>query len=132
MSNSDLNIDACLKNWGYWKRNYITGLDYPDKTLIDKIRKKEILGDGCKGGGGIEENKNKVFFKDNEEAQKIDTCYKLLSTIHKQEMAVLAAAYVYDWKTNKISKEIGTSRYNVNQLLKRGKILLEGTLIRVH
>ena len=122
-------LDYLLEKYGRWKRNYVVGLGYPSSSIESQIQSGEIFGDGCRRGGR-KPGAHDPNFREDQESSYINRCINQMKKTHTQEMKVLDLVYVCDWSVKQIAKEVGSSRYQVYQLLRRSKTLLEGWLIR--
>ena len=126
---STAQLNLLLEKYGRWKRDYITGLGFPSGTIESKIGSGEIFGDGC-GKGGRKPGSTDPTFNGDEESSYINRCINQMKNTHPREMKVLDLVYVCDWSVKKIARDIGCSRYAIDQLLRRGKTLIEGWMIR--
>ena len=122
-------LNYLLEKYGRWKRDYVIGLGYPPSSVEMNIRSGGVFGDGCSGGGGKIGYRDPIF-KEDAESSYINRCINQMKKTHTAEMKVLDLIYVCDWSVKKIAEEIGSSRYQVKQLLDRSKTLIEGWMIR--
>lgn len=131
MQKRKADLDIRLAYWGRWKRTYLVGLSYASETIEYSIMKSkgELLGNGCKNGGKKKETINGVSFKDDEDSQRVDNIIKRLRAKRPREMQVLLLHYVWGWSIRKIHSETEISRYELNQLIERGKQLVSYGLL---
>lgn len=132
MSNSTVGIDARLTEWGLWKRTYLIGLGNEESgghTIESQVIEGVIFGDGCKGGGRKKGSDNSVQFKDNDEAEQVEYCLKLMMMSHRQHAATLMALYMFEWTTLKIAQSTNTTRYYVTKNTTEAKLMLQGLLM---
>lgn len=117
-----------LTDWGDWRRTFIQGLDYRKEGIEEQIQSGVIFGDGCKNGGKDMSLINGIYFSENQQAQAVEKCFRILLPLHRQEMALLLAYYSYGWALRKIAKDVKISRYKTAVLMMRGETLIEGLI----
>jgi len=109
----------------------LTGLGNSSSTIESQIMSQEIFGDGNKRGGKKKESINGVNFKENESAEQVEYCMKILISTHRQQAGILTAAFLMLWSTHKIHIETGISRYKINQFMRSGIDTLSRLLVNV-
>lgn len=121
--NLQYEMEASLREWGRWKRNYVIGLGFKSSTIEHQIMRGEVFGDGCIGGkkGG-----GSVTILESEVGEKIDLWVRKLTNRHPNECQVLKMAYIMQWSNRKIALKAEISRSQTLKLKTRGILLLMG------
>lgn len=123
-------LHALLQKWGRWKRNSVLSVG-GGGTLEAKLMSKEIMGDGCVGGGKDLEKINGVRFLHDEVAEKINSEVLQLKATYAREMYLLEIVYVFGWSERKIAEDLAGNRRTIAKLVVRAKNLLESRLINL-
>lgn len=120
--NLEYEMEASLREWGRWKRNFVIGLGFKSSTIEYQLMKGIVFGDGNSHRNGHDG----VTILESQVGERVDMWIRLLSKRSPNECQVLKMSYVMQWSNRKIAQKAEISRSQTLKLKLRGITLLLG------